>query len=77
VRADVTRYQFLSLAFAVGLILAATAGGCAIPDYHLPSGFSSTYYRHLQQSQGTMSAPLASETVVTEPLPRRWWSFGR
>ena len=30
------------------LLLAVVAPGCALPNYHLPRGFSSTYYRHMQ-----------------------------
>jgi hypothetical protein len=44
-----------------------TGAGCAIPDYHLPHGFSSTYYRHLQQGQPTiLTAPGAWSGT---PLP--------
>ncbi|MDZ4688577.1 MAG: hypothetical protein SH850_26185 [Planctomycetaceae bacterium] len=38
-------------------LLALAATGCAIPDYHIPHGFSSSYYRHLQRGQtGTITA---------------------
>jgi len=53
-------------------LLVATTGlalGCALPDYHLPSGFSSTYYRHLQQSQ-----TMPTETVI-ETRPAPVWSW--
>jgi len=33
------------------IALAATLPGCVMPDYQLPSGFSSSYYRHLQAQQ--------------------------
>ena len=55
------------LLLAVGIALSGALPGCALPDYHLPSGFSSTYYRHLQQSQ-TMPA----ETVIETQHASRW-----
>jgi hypothetical protein len=30
--------------------------GCALPDSHLPQGFSSSYYRHLQGVAGQPSS---------------------
>lgn len=47
--------------------------GCALPDYHLPHGFSSTYYRHLQQGQPTIVSPPSpwqSSTTNGATLPR-------
>lgn len=44
--------QILLLAAAVWPIV-----GCALPDYHLPRGFSSSYYRHLQGPQPLLVAP--------------------
>ncbi|HUQ70944.1 MAG TPA: hypothetical protein VM165_15560 [Planctomycetaceae bacterium] len=39
-------------------MMTLAAAGCAIPDYHIPHGFSSSYYRHLQRSQtGMIAAP--------------------
>lgn len=37
-------------------IFVLVAPGCMIPIYHQPQGFSSTYYRHLQQSAPVMAA---------------------
>jgi hypothetical protein len=62
----------------IGVALVTAVGGCALPDYHLPSGFSSTYYRHLQQSQEVMQAqatePIVMETPAQRPWLQRWWS---
>ena len=41
----------------VAFFTAAGIAGCALPDYHLPHGFSSSYYRHLQRGQPTMVSP--------------------
>ena len=57
----------------IGLLLLAAVGGCAIPDYHLPQGFSSTYYRHLQQSQSVMQASATEPVVIETPAKSRWW----
>lgn len=53
-----------------------SCAGCMIPLYHQPQGFSSTYYRHLQQSvpvipstPETSLSPLLSQTApATKPL---------
>ncbi|MBI1345378.1 hypothetical protein GC163_03735 [bacterium] len=39
--------------------------GCAIPDYHLPHGFSSSYYRHLQAA-----APVMTDQPVINTTPQ-------
>jgi hypothetical protein len=57
------------LILACSVTLAGLSVGCALPDYHLPSGFSSTYYRHLQEAQ-TMPA---DAVVETGDKPRWWW----
>jgi hypothetical protein len=66
------------------------ATGCLIPTYHQPQGFSSTYYRHLQQVAATPHA--SSRTVPPSALPKlsdteeatqavaeegSWWSWLR
>lgn len=59
----------------IGLLLSATIGGCAIPDYHLPQGFSSTYYRHLQESQSVMQASATEPVVIETPRKSRFWDW--
>ncbi len=40
-----------------GLLLPMAVSGCAIPDYHQPQGFSSTYYQELQKVAATPAPP--------------------
>lgn len=47
------------------------AGGCALPDYHLPHGFSSTYYRQLQQSQ--QFTPVVTPPIEEPPAESPAW----
>lgn len=60
------------LSGVVGLTACLLLAGCALPDYHLPGGFSSTYYRALQQSEyermAAQSPPMLPPSVVTEPV---------
>jgi hypothetical protein len=50
------------------LILAlASAAGCALPDYLLPHGFSSSYYRHLQHAH--YGAPAADAVLPPQTQP--------
>lgn len=57
--------------FAAAMLFA----GCALPDYHLPAGFSSTYYRHLQGTfPTTVNHSLVAPVPATpaEALPRSY-----
>lgn len=46
------------------LLLTAAVSGCALPNYQLPRGFSSTYYRHMQQQ----FLPFESAPPMNEPI---------
>lgn len=51
--------------------IAVFPAGCALPESHLPGGFSSTYYRHLRQSE-----VITAEATMPETQPqRKWWSW--
>lgn len=50
--------------------VAAALSGCMIPDYHQPQGFSSTYYRHLQQQVGYVDLAAANPAVLPEDAER-------
>lgn len=43
------------------------SSGCALPDYHLPQGFSSTYFRALQHQNAIKTAV---ENAVPPPGPQ-------
>jgi hypothetical protein len=66
------RLQVRSL-FAGWCCTVLLIGGCALPDYHLPRGFSSTYYRKLQESQ--QFTPVA--VPPAEPIPDRGYGAGK
>jgi hypothetical protein len=62
------------------LIVSAPLAGCMMPTYQQPQGFSSTYYRYLQQGSvggaffpGPMGMPNPGEAVMppvmTQPMP--------
>lgn len=54
----VTSHKGIAITFVL-------VSGCALPDYHLPRGFSSSYYRHLQEA-----TPVWSTTeVLSNPAP--------
>jgi len=55
----------------VGACALCVVGGCALPDYHLPHGFSSTYYRQLQQSQ--QFTPVVVPPVEEPPANSPEW----
>lgn len=64
------------------LWLASTACGCsiwqhpmlfALPRYHLPQGFSSTYYRELQHSQPGEAYRPARFREQVDDMPKRTW----
>jgi len=59
-------------------VLLAVMGGCAVPDYHLPHGFSSSYYRHMQRGQ-PLIAPTPTVSPAVPPnaagLPRTYQSL--
>lgn len=48
------------------MLALAMCGGCAIPDYHMPQGFSSTYFRALQHQNAVKSAV---DSVIMQPSP--------
>jgi hypothetical protein len=53
----------VSLLVSVWLLPGCTIlPGCMIPTYHQPQGFSSTYYRHLQQV--SQAPPLAGPEAI-------------
>lgn len=61
-----------------GLFVVLFVAGCALPDYHQPRGFSSTYYRQLQQAQQfTPLAPVpgAEPTPTPTPTPKTSWPW--
>lgn len=55
-----------SLFPGAGPALLLALAGCALPDSHLPGGFSSTYYKALQQSH---AAAYSAATTSPTPLP--------
>ena len=65
-------------AYGLALGLLSGIGGCMIPDYHMPGGFSSSYYRALRAQRGQVimaNQPSAPVPAVTEPVPpdsSRW-----
>ncbi|HTN00265.1 MAG TPA: hypothetical protein VL132_00215 [Planctomycetaceae bacterium] len=63
---DRQRFPLRTSDRAIALWLLATCGGCAIPDYHMPHGFSSTYFRALQHQNAVSSAV---DSVIMRPSP--------
>lgn len=51
------------------LILASAAIGCALPDYHLPRGYSGTYSRALE---GGGTGPVVQGSITEPSLPRSY-----
>lgn len=65
------RHPWICSLFASAMLFA----GCALPDYHLPAGFSSTYYRHLEGTfPTTVDNPVVAPVPATpaEALPRSY-----
>lgn len=58
-----------SLSMAGALMLGLS--GCMIPVYHQPQGFSSTYFRHLQQSVPVMTGAQASPAELAETSEKK------
>jgi hypothetical protein len=60
-------------AFVFAALAASIPGGCAIPDYHMPQGFSSTYFRAIQHQNAVKSAVdsaiLRSTSPTSAPPP--------
>lgn len=65
------KLHFLTRIWLLGAVVVLLAG-CALPESHLPGGFSSTYYRHLRQSSEVITAEATMPD--TEPQ-RKWWSW--
>lgn len=66
----------LSLRFGVVCVL-AVCGGCVIPTYHMPAGFSSTYHDAVEKSQEAAEFVIempAGSAVPVEAVPKNWTS---
>jgi hypothetical protein len=75
-------------AWLVGLSLTTALPGCfLLPVYHQPQGFSSTYYRHLQETAQSQAMLMTPPPMVTPPPVEvseanasstgNWWSWIR
>jgi hypothetical protein len=63
-----SRRNFRLRKWLIGLGLMIALPGCVLlPPYHQPQGFSSTYYRHLQQTAPSPGVMIDSPDFQNQP----------
>jgi hypothetical protein len=67
--------RFLSISFAlVAAALSTAGGGCMIPSYHLPAGYSSTYQRQIYGMEPPPGNGPADPGISTEARRRIFYA---